>query len=161
MKTFSKFPILFAVIAISACRSHKTVEVSNYSANDSCEIQTEVRAHHLINEEKTESISSCIAHDHMEFSDSAGEIRINSDGEVSIKGLKSAYLIRHDIHQQTVTTSATNDSIIVQSHEKSAKTSAIATKTNAITSSTSSLWIEFILFMLIAILIIISIGRSR
>lgn len=160
MKNISKFPILFAVIAISACRSHKTVEVSNYSANDSCEIQTEVRAHRLINVEKTESISSFIAHDHMEFSDSTGEIRINSNGEVSIKGLKSAYLVRHDIHQKSVTTAATIDSIAVQSHEKSVKITTTATKAVATNPILSDILLKFIFLMMIIILLI-RIRRSR
>lgn len=160
MKNFLKFPILFTVIAVSACRSHKTVEVSDYSTNDSCVVQTDLRVHSLANIEKNESIASRLTQDHMEFSEGAGEIRIYSNGEVSVKGLKSAYLIRHEAHKQSTITAAINDSLDAKSHIQSSKTTVAATKANAITSSTSSIWLKFILFMIIAILII-RIVRSR
>ena len=160
MKNFLKIPILFTVVAISACKSHKTVDVSNYSANDSCAIQTDLSVHSLNIIEKTESISSCITQDHLEFSDGAGEIRINSIGEVSIKGLKSAYLMRQNAHEQSVTTAATTDSITAKSQEKSAKITTFATKAEAKIPVSSSIWIKIIFFIIIIILLI-RIMRSR
>ncbi|MDE6522686.1 MAG: hypothetical protein K2L17_07705 [Muribaculaceae bacterium] len=154
MKNYLKFSILFIVIAISACRSHKTVEVSNYSANDSCIVQTDLSVRSFTNIEKTESISSCIAQDHLEFSDGAGEIRINSIGEVSIKGLKSAYLIHQNTHERSVTTATTTNSLTATSNEKSAKITTSATKAEATIPVSSSTWLKIILFIIIIILII-------
>ncbi len=160
MKHSLKFPILFIVIAFSACRSHKTVEVSNSSANDSCIVQTDLSVHSLTNIEKTESISSCIAQDHLEFSDGAGEIKIHPNGEVSIKGLKSAYLMHQNTHKQSEASVVTSDSITATSQEKSTKTTTSATKTNTSIPISSSTWIKIIFFIIIIILII-KISRSR
>ena len=157
MKNFLKIPILFTVVAISACRSHRIVEESNYSDKDSCEIQTEVIAHHLTNVEKTESISSSVAQDHLEFSDGAGEIRINSIGEVSIKGLKSAYLMRQNTHERSVTTAATTDSLTAKSQEKSLKATDTMSKAIETNPNVSLIGIKLTLFIGIIIVFILSI----
>ncbi|MDE5998048.1 MAG: hypothetical protein K2G77_07565 [Muribaculaceae bacterium] len=157
MTNFSKFPILFAVIAISACRSHKTIEASSYSANDSCIVQTDLSAHSLTNIEHNESIITHLAQDYMEFSDGAGEIRINSVGEVSIKGLRSVYLIHQNTHEQSVTTAATTDSLTAKSHTKSVKKTATATKANAAIPAISSSQFKIILFIALIIIFILSI----
>ncbi|MDE6697699.1 MAG: hypothetical protein K2K25_12535 [Muribaculaceae bacterium] len=157
MKNYLKIPILFTVFAISACRSHKTVEQSNYSANDSCEIQTEVRVHYLTNFEKTESISSCLVQDHLEFSDEAGEIRIYSNGEVTIKGIKSAYIMRNDTHKQSTTTTAVTDSITAISNEKSVKATDTTSRAIATNPTFSLIWIKITLFIGLIIVFILSI----
>lgn len=156
MKNFLKFPILFTVLAACGCRSHKTVEVSNYSSNDTCVVQTDLSVHSLTNIEKTESIFSCHAQDLMEFSDEAGEIRIHRNGEMSVKGLKSAHLIRHDIHKQSETTAASNDSLTAKSHTKSSMATSTATKANSTIPATFSIWLKILLFIRLIILLIIS-----
>ena len=157
MKNFLRIPILFTVITISACRSHKIVEESNYSDKDSCEIQTEVIAHHFTNVEKTESISSSVAHNHIEFSDGAGEIKINPNGEVSIKGLKSAYLMHQNTHEQSVTTAMTADSLTAKSQEKSLKVTDTMSKAIATHPNVFLIWIKITLFIGLIIVFILSI----
>lgn len=157
MKKFLKFPIIFTVIAVSACRSHNTVEVSNYSTNDSCEIKTYVRALSLTNIEQNESIVSRLTQDHMEFNDGTGEIRIHSNGEVSIKGLKSAYLTRHDIHKQSATTATIKDSLTAKSHTKSTKTTDVTSKANTTIPATFSLCLKILSLIVLIILSILSI----
>lgn len=156
MKNFLKFPILLAVIAVSACRSHKTVEASGYSANDSCIVQTDLSIHSLTNIEHSESITTHLAQDHMEFSDGAGEITINPNGEVSIKGLKSADLMHHDTHTQSITTVSTNDSITVQSLAKTAKATDTTTKAISTNPTVSSTWLKTLLIIALTIIVILS-----
>lgn len=160
MKNLLKIPILFTVLATSACRSHKTADVSNCSSNDSCVVQTDLNVHSITNVEKTESISSCLAKDHMEFSDGAGEILIHSNGEVSVKGLKSVYHTNYDTHKQSVITADINDSLTAKSHSKSTKATVSATKTTDTILATPSVLFKIILFMIIALLLI-RIRRSR
>lgn len=156
MKNFLKFPILLTVLAACGCRSHKTVEVSNYSSNDTCVVQTDLSVHSLTNIEKTESISSRLAQDLMEFSDGAGEIRIHRNGEMSVKGLKSVHLVRHDIHKQSAITAAINDSLTAKSHTKSSMATSTATKANATIPATSSIRLKILLFIGLILLLIIS-----
>ena len=160
MKNYLKIPILFTVVAISACRSHKTVEQSNYSANDSCEIQTEVIAHNLTNIVKNEIISSHFVQDHLEFSDEVGEIRINSNGEVSIKGIKSDDIMRNDTHKQSTATTAVTDSITAISHEKSVKATDTTSKAIATNPTVSLIWIKITLFIGLIIVFILSIRSN-
>lgn len=154
MKHFLKFPILFTVIAFSACRGHKVIEVSDYSANDSCVAQTDLRVHSFTNIAKNETIYSHLAQDHMEFSDGAGEIKIHPNGEVSIKGLKSAYLMHQNTKKHSVTTAAITDSVTATSHEKSTKITTSATKNNTSIPISSSTWLIVLFFIIIAILLI-------
>ena len=160
MKNYLKIPILLTVIAFSACRSHKAIEVSDYSANDSCVAQTDLRVHSFTNIAKNETISSHLAQDHMEFSDGAGEIRIYSNGQVSIKGLKSANLMRQNTKKHSAMTVAITDSVTATSHEKSAKITTSATKAEATIPVSSSIWIK-ILFVIIIIILIIRFIRPR
>lgn len=156
MKHSLKFPILFTLIAISACRSHKTVEVSNYSTNDSCIVQTDLRVHSLSNIEKNESITTRIAQDLMEFSDGAGEILIHSNGEVSIKGLKSAHITRHDTHKQSATTDTTSDSITAKTQTKSIKTRVATSKSMATNPTFSSTWLRILFFVGLILIFVLS-----
>lgn len=156
MKNLSKFPILFIVVAFSACRSHKAVEVSNYTSNDSCIVQTNLGISSHINTETTESISSYIAKDFMEFSDGAGEIRIHSTGDVSIKGLKSACIMSRDYHKQSATTVALNDNVNANSYKKSANETAAEAKDISIIPIGSSIRLKIFSFMTITAIIFLA-----
>ena len=157
MKNLLKFPVLFTVIAISACKSHKSVESYNYSANDSCAVKTDLSVHSLVGIGKNETNSSHLAQDHMEFSEGAGEITINPNGEVSIKGLKSADFMHNDADKQSITTVASNDSITVQSQTKTAKASYATKKTMTTNPTVSSIWQKTLLFIALIIIVILSI----
>ena len=157
MKNLLKYPILVSFIAISACKSHKPVEAFNYSANDSCMVQTDLSVHSLVDIEKNETISSRLAQDHMEFSDGGGEITIHPNGEVSIKGLKSTYHMRYDSHKQSATTASNNDSIIAKSQTKTAKTTDATSKTTATNPKDSSMWQKILLLIVLIIVFILSI----
>lgn len=156
MKHLLKFTFLFTVVAFAACRSQKTVEVSNHSANDSCEVQTDLRVHSITNIEKNESIASCFTRDHIEFSEGAGEIRMHPNGEVSIKGLKSASLMRQDTRKQSATTININDSVAAKSQIKSTKATTKATKVNAKIPAASSIWLKIVLVFCLVIIVFIS-----
>ena len=156
MKNLLKYPILVSFIAISACKSHKPVEAFNYSANDSCMVQTDLSVHSLSNIEKNESITTRLAQDHLDFSDGGGEITIHPNGEVSIKGLKSAHLMRHDSHKQSATTASNNDSITAKSQTKTAKTTDAKSKTMVTNPTSSSIWQKILLLILLIIVFILS-----
>lgn len=156
MKNLLKFTFLFTVVVFSACRSHKTVEVSNYSSNDSCEVHTDLRVHSISDIEITESIASRLKQDLVEFNDGAGEIRINPNGEVSIKGLKSANILRQDVHKQSSTSVTTNDSVTAMSQIESVTATTKATKANATIPVASSSWLKFIIVFGMIIILFIS-----
>ncbi|MDE6560950.1 MAG: hypothetical protein K2K75_06200 [Muribaculaceae bacterium] len=156
MKNLLKYPILVSVIAISACKSHKPVEAFHYSANDSCLVQSNLSVNSFVAIEKNETISSRLAQDHMEFSEGAGEIIINSNGEISIKGLNSADLIRHDTHKQSITAVSTNDSITVQTQAKTAKATDTTSKAVSANPTVSSTWQKILLFIAFIIIVILS-----
>ncbi len=149
MKNPLKILFLFAVVAFSACRSHKAIEASNYSANDSCVVQSDLGIHSITNIETTESIASCLTQDHIEFNDEAGEISIHSNGEVSIKGIKSVYLLRQDTHKQSATAITTNDSVTAKTQVKSEK---VTTKANSINPIASSIWLKIFFFIALTFL---------
>ncbi|MDE7420554.1 MAG: hypothetical protein K2N35_10130 [Muribaculaceae bacterium] len=157
MKNLLKIPILFTVVAVSACRSHKKVEVSDHYATDSCKVQTDLTVHSITNIEKNEYIDSLLAQDQLEFKDGAGEIRIHSNGEVSIKGLKSAHLMRQNTHKHSATTVTLNDSVAAKSQIKSTKTTTKATKANTVIPVASSIWLKVLSFIIIPILVLLTI----
>lgn len=96
MRNYNKIPFLFTIVVFSGCKSSKMIEESSFSYVDSCAVESTVNMQTLTASVAVESIAASCTQDHFDFQDGSGEIQIHPDGEVTVKGLKSASLAHTD-----------------------------------------------------------------
>lgn len=94
MRTFTKSSFLLSLAILASCRSHQAMEESSFTSKDSCTMQASIISQNLTNALATESISSSLSQDRYDFHEGVGEILLHPNGNVTIKGLRSASLAR-------------------------------------------------------------------
>ncbi len=152
MNNFAKFSILMAIAMLFGCRGQKAIEESVYVASDSCKVETSLNVQSLTNMVITESADSSFLQNHFDFEDGAGIIQIHPDGEVTIKGLKSASLIRQSRHKTADIQLSVSDSISAESHSEFSSATGKEIKTRKDTPTSKSNWLKYLL-LVISILI--------
>ncbi len=156
MKTYSKI-FLIVILALSACRSHKTTEQTHYVANDSCTTQTNLQLHSISEMAKTELISAHVSQDHIDFHDSIGEIQIQPNGQMTIKGIRSANIARQEIKRLSEMQISLSDSLTEDSSIESGISISSDVKTKTDTPTSSLNWNNISLFIAISLLLLLAI----
>ncbi len=154
MRNLANLSIIVAIAMVSGCRSHKAIEESAYTINDSCSLKTSVQVQSMTNIGDSESVDSSLRQDHFDFEEGAGIIQINPDGEVTIKGLKSASLLRKSNHKTSDVQISVSDTLSAESNSESNSAVASEVKTRKDTPSSNSNWLKY-LFLVPTILICI------
>ncbi len=101
----------------------------------------------------TESEDSSIRQDHFDFVEGAGIIQIHPDGEVTIKGLKSAAFTRNSIHKTDELQLSESDSLSAESNSESNSSITSEAKTKSETPIPNSRWYK-LLFLVGAIFLV-------
>lgn len=152
MRNYAKFSLLMAFAMLYGCRSHRAIEEATFVANDSCNLESSVNVQRLTDIIAIESVDSISLHDHFDFEDGAGVIQILPDGEVTIKGLKSASLTRNAKCQTSDIQISSSDSLFAESHSKSSSAIESNAKTRRDIPISKSNWLKYLL-LVISILI--------
>ncbi len=160
MKNYAKLSFLLAIAILSDCGSHKAIEESIYVSSDSCKSETTLNVQSLTNIAVTESADSNYRQVHFDFEDGAGIIQIHSDGEVTIKGLKSASLTRKSDHKISDVQISVSDSLSTESYAESNSAVASEVKIRKDTPTSKSNWLKY-LFLVISILMVILLSLKR
>lgn len=152
MKTFTKTSFLLAITILASCRSHKKMEESSFSSKDSCTVQTSMSLQSFTNVLAAESISSSLTQDHFDFHEGAGEILIHTNGDTTIKGLRSAVLARKTQNKESETHVSLSAGLSSESHSESSN--VIVKDEKTVTNNlTSSNLIRIRLLLIVIILI--------
>ncbi len=160
MNNFAKFSIFMAIAMLFGCRGQKAIEESVYVASDSCKVETSLNVQSLTNMVITEYADSSFRQNHFDFEDGAGIIQIHADGAVTIKGLKSASLLRKSNHNASDGQISMSDRLSAESHTESNSTVVCEVKTRKDTPSANSNWLKYLL-LVISILMVILLSLKR
>lgn len=158
MRNYAKFSIIMALAILSACRSHKVkvIEESAWTSSDSCTVESTIRIQSLKNIAAAESSDSSFHQDHFDFEEGAGMIQIHPDGEVTIKGLKSASLIRKSNRKTSNIQISESDTLSSESYSESYSATTSEVKPKSETPISTPRWIK-LLFLVGAIILVICI----
>ncbi len=154
MRNYAKFSILMAFAMISGCRSQKAIEESAMVAADSCKVETSLNVQSLTNIAATETSDSSFSQDHLDFEEGAGIIQIYPNGEVTIKGLKSASLSHQSRCKTADIQISESDTLSAESVSESNSTVASEVKTRKNTPTSNSNWQKHLLLVITLLVVI-------
>lgn len=157
MKRLSRYPSsiiihLSLVLLMTGCSSRQqtlqTVTVDSTSFSSCSQLHTELKLR------KSDSISSSLVRDHIDFHEGLGHIEIHTDGSVSISGAKSITTSRSSTESLSHSSLSRTDSVGSQTGKKTFSETSVTTVQPSSTSMKTSLIIGCTVFVIIIVLVI-------
>ena len=154
MRLNTLFILLFL---LSSCRSQQKLVESTGSAIDSCISKQELLMQSVMNMDINDSMTSNLIKKHIRFCEGTGEIQIHPDGEVTIKGLKSADITRHDLCEKSATRTSISDSLASETNTESIQAMSVASKEKTVGRIRPYSRLKTIFLFALTIIILISV----
>ena len=154
MRLNTLFILLFL---LSSCRSQQKLVESTGSAIDSCISKQKLLMQSVMNMDINDSMTSNLIKKHIRFSEGTGEIQIHPDGEVTIKGLKSADITRQDLCEKSAVRTYISDSLSSETDTEFVQTISVAAKEKTVDRLSPYSRLKTILLFALTIIILISV----